>query len=282
MKNELSISRDIPWGEDLIRIRSRGGELAKQVESRILAKYLLLIRNKLETDGQLNRIVASSKPASAAAPKVTVLLREFIELETEDLFEQAVIIILDELEQLRTKDPSLYLVNAETGMVSMPIPKELTRDLVYTPPDYLGEDNQWHKAHPMLHPGIAASIVLATQDNFRLQKALKGINEPLIKQAYDHLSSPERIVEMAKEKLLHIGMVSDDTINVPETQILFGYENAEDIFQSPNTRFSRIHLLSSVLARKIRGLGSNRFSISKISVKKSAKQKWYVVQARVN
>jgi len=268
------------WGDDLVEARESGKEIVGQTVKKVLATYLLQLRKILETNSRIKQIVIDSDPAKAAKPKLMKLLAFECKPDSEDLFEQAIDIILDELDNFREKPSSLYLVDGDTGMTVMP----MTDELIYTPPDYIGEDGKLHKAKPILHPGMAASLTLAVYGQAKIQRHLKKAADPISKQAYKHLSGAEQILEMAKDRLGHIGVKISDNPDKCDQIVEFGREQVEGVMQSPNIRFHRAHMFAAVLAHKILELGgrSAEYFVGSIENKKNAKQSWYTVEIGVN
>ena len=147
------------------------GELTEEIQQ-TLARYLLDIRREFETNDEAKNIVISSDPAIDAKPKLLELFAHKCKPGTEKLFEEAIEIALNELDGFRKNPASLYLIDNATGKSVMPI----TDDLIYTPPDYIGEDGKLHKAKPVVHPGISSSLTLAVYGEAKLKRHLKKIS----------------------------------------------------------------------------------------------------------
>ncbi len=255
-------------------------DLVEKTSSNVLAGYLLRLREIFETNDQIKSIVVNSEPASAAKSKLLKLLTNEYKSNSKDRFEQALNIILDELDDLRQKSSSMYLIDKSTGMPIMPI----TEDLIYTPQDYTGEDGKLHKSKPMLHPGVASSLALHTSSKAKLQKHLSKAKDPTSEQAYKHLSEPEQILEIVKEKLTCMGVEITSTTDKCDKVIEFGREQVEGIMQSPNIRFHRTHMFAAILVNKILKLGgkSSKYSVGPVKNKETSKQTWYTMEVDVS
>lgn len=267
------------WGDDLATVKKHGGDIAT-TEKKVLARYLLELRKTFETNHKAKSIIVNSDPAISAKPQLLKLLSIEYQPDSMEIFEQAVEIILEELDEFRKKPSSLYLIDGETGMTIMP----MTDELIYTPPDYVGEDGKLHKAKPILHPGVAASLTLAIYGKARIKRHLAKVKDDISKQAYKHLSNPEQIVEMAKERLAYLGVeVTSDPDRCNQT-IEFGREQVEGIMQSPNIRFHRAHMFAAVLAHKILALGgrSAKYFIGPVKSQEHSKQRWYTVEVGID
>lgn len=260
-------------------VKHRKADLVETTDEKILANYLLQFRKIFETNGQIRNVVINSDPAIAAKSKLTRLLAGECKPGTEELFKQAIDILLTELDEFRKKPSSLYLVDEDTGKAIMP----MTDDLIFTPPDYIGEDGLWHKSKPTLHPGITASLALAVYGKAKLKKHLQKITDPISEQAYKHLSEPEQILEMVKTRFAHLGIEIIDAPDRCDQKIEFGREQVEGIMQSPNIRFHRAHMFAAVLAQKLLKLGgrSARYFVGSITNEKNSKQTWYIIEAGV-
>jgi len=266
------------WGDNLAIVLAKGGELAEQAEKKLLAEYLILIRTQLETSVKLQKAVTDSDPATEARGKVTQYLSKHIRPGTIEVFRKAVEQILSELDQLRTKKPSLYLVNQATGELVMPINK----DLIFTPPDYIGADGQLHKSNPIVHPGVTSSLALAIHKQAKTNKAIaKSKKNKATEQAYAHISDPNKIIELTKEKLQTAGIEIDNDLDSDSQIIEFGREQSDGIFQSSNLHFHRIQVFSSTLAHKIVKLNPRKCAFGKLEMKHNSKQQWYTVEVRL-
>jgi hypothetical protein len=260
-------------------VKHKKADLVEITDEKILANYLLQFRKILETNGQIRNVVVNSDPAIEAKPKLMRMLADQCKPGSEKLFKQAIDILLTELDEFRRKPSSLYLVDEDTGKAIMPI----TDDLVFTPPDYVGEDGLLHKSKPTLHPGITASLALAVYGKAKIKKHLQKATDSISKQAYKHLSGPEQILEMVKERFDYLGIEIIEAPDRCDQTIEFGREQVEGVMQSPNIRFHRAHMFAAVLAHKLLKLGgrSARYFVGSITNEKNTKQTWYTVEVGV-
>jgi hypothetical protein len=247
------------------------------VEKHVIAGYLLQLRSLLQKSQKLTDTVAAQDKAIEAKPHLieAMELAELVKPGTEHLLDKAVETLLDELEQQRKASPSLYLVSCETGMSVMPIGE---KDIYY-PPKYRGMDGNMHEAKPIVHPGITSSLAIAAHESEK-ERALLALSGNEI--AFAHLSDPDKIVEIAKQKLTNI--VSFCQMDGPWHEIKFGKENAAGMEQSANLAFHRVELFSSILAKRIVSLcgKGGRCQIGKIVKGSSSKQRWYVVSVKLD
>lgn len=254
-------------------------EIVEHVETKQLAEYTLLIRQQLETNIKLRDAVVNSEPASEARGKVTQHLSRHIKLGTIEIFRKAVEQVLTELDELRKRKPSLYLIDQSTGNLIMPVDK----DLIYTPPDYMGADGKIHKSNPVVHPGISSSLAIATHKQAKTNKAIaKSKKNPATAQAYTHISDPDKIIDLTKEKLQTAKIEICDHLEsgLCET-IEFGREQSDGVFQSSNLHFHRIQLFSSTLAHKIIKFNYKKCAFGKLETKHNSKQQWYIVEVKL-
>lgn len=243
----------------------------------VVARYLLKLRDILERDNTVNHKVANCISTEDARP---ILIEAFgpVEPGTEELLERSITILLEELKQQRASKPSMYLVNRETGMSLMPID---AKD-IYTPPDYKdpGGETWIHrhirscKARSIVHPGISSSIALSAHEANKENAIIALAGDAL---AFKHMSEPEQITEMAKQRLT--GLVNFGDANGQWEEIQFGRENIAGMEQAVNTSFHRIELFSVILAKKILHLcgSGGTCQLGSITVRKSPKYRWYVL-----
>jgi len=261
------------WGDDPGEaiVKAAGSPLALQIESDVIAGYLLILRALVEKDEELSDRIAKSKPARLAKPYL-VEACEFVKLGTEYLLDRAAGILLDELEEQR-KNPSLYLVSCKTGRAVMPI----TAKNVYTPPDYEDLDGNLRPAKPVVHPGITSSLAIVAHETAKQESLVALAGREL---AFVHLSAPEQMVEMAKQKLT--GDVIFGNVDGPWQEIEFGKENAAGMEQSVNAAFHRVELFSAILAKRILTLcgRGGRCQAGSVSSHRGAKQSWYALSVK--
>lgn len=264
---------DYEWGDDPGSVLARipGSPLAKRVEKDVVAGYLLQLRDLLQQSQELADMVAAHDKAIEAKPHLVKAV-ELVKPGTEHLLDKAAGMLLEELEQQR-KAPGLYLVSCETGLSVMPIGG---KD-VYHPPEYRGMDGNMHEARPVVHPGITSSLAIAAHEAEK-EHALMALSGN--EMAFAHLSDPDKIVEIAKQKLA--GAVSFVQMDGPWHEIEFGRENAAGMEQSANLAFHRVELFSSILAKRIVSLCGNggRCQIGEIVKNSGSKQRWYVVSVK--
>jgi hypothetical protein len=281
MTKKLVRAQDPPWWEDthaqLKEARAEGGELAGQLEARIRAGYLRQIRRELEEDEDLRKKVADAVPAADAKPVVLESLCHLARFGSDDLFEEAVGQVLKELEVQRKAEPALYLVNDETGELVMPI----TEKDIFVPPDYVDEGGTLRPARPVVHPGIAAGLAMMAAKAHRRRKVsdLAG-EDPVRSKAYEHILEPERILEMAKEKLAHAEVSFTELPEEREEDIEFGRESLEGT-QSVNPAFHRSSMFASILAQKVlKVCGRGEVEFGRIRPMEDKKSRWFVVGVR--
>lgn len=261
-------------------ISTQRKELTEHTEDKQLVEYLILVRYQLENDTKLKDIVVNSNPAIEAKGTVIQHLLAYIKPDTETLFRKAVEQILSELDDIRTKKPSLYLVDQSTGNLLMPV----DNNSIFTPPDYVGEDGKIHKSNPIVHPGVSSSLAMAMHKHAKINKAIaKSKKNPATKQAYTHLVDPDKIIEFTKEKLQTAGVEISTSISVEESHTIeFGREQITGVFQSSNLYFHRIQIFSSTLAHKILKLKFKKCEFGKLESKHNSKQQWYVIEVKLS
>jgi hypothetical protein len=262
------------WGDDPIAAieKAPGSPLALQLESEVVAGYLIQLRKMLEEDTDVANMVAECDPAQLAKPGIIKAFK-LVKPGTQHLLEKAADSLLAELDQQRKAAPSLYLVSCKTGRAVMPIS---AKD-VYTPPDFEGLDGKLHKAKPIVHPGITSNLAIAAHESAKETSIISLAGQEL---AFSHLSDPERMIESAKQKLS--GIVNFGDVQGTWHEIEFGKENAAGMEQAVNPAFHRVELYSSVLARRILALcgRGGQCQIGSIRNLRGAKHRWYSLDVR--
>jgi hypothetical protein len=268
--------QEYKWGDDpgAALVKAAGSPLALQIADDIIAGYLITLRTLLETNVELSDKIASSHPAQNARTDL-ISACELVKPGTLHLLEKAADMLLEELEQQRKSGSNLYLVSCKTGRSVMPID---AKD-VYVPPDYEGLDGKLHKSKPIVHPGISSNLAIVAHE-FAKENALVSIAGQEL--AFIHLSAPERMVEMAKQKLS--GVVLFENVDGPWHVVEFGRENSAGMEQSVNAAFHRIELFSSVLAKKILTLcgQGGRCRVGSVKSHRGAKHRWYSLDVRLD
>lgn len=278
--SEVAMSNQVPsdssWGEDIysLAISKVLGDspVVKRLEDAISARYRREIRNSFETDESVISILAGVEDPKSVHEEVCQALAKSAREGTEYLFEQTVGELLDELRQLKKNNPSLYLVDEATGKLVLP----LRPGAIYQPPPYKDENGQIHKSRPILHPGISAPLA-ETKTNADRESVALANPAPV----YDHLRSPEAMVERAKEKLHEMGFDATENEGTQHEVMAFGREYHDGALQSPNPMFHRVEAFGGALARQVaRFLRENQitgFRLSSPTLKQNSKWRWYEV-----
>ena len=267
--------QEYKWGDDpgAAIEKAAGTPLAVQIEEDVVAGYLLLLRTLLERDSELTARVAACNPAKLALDELVAACK-MVKPGTAHLVGKAANILLTELEQQRKADPSLYLVSCKTGRAVMPI----TADKVFTPPDFEGLDGRMHKSRPIVHPGLSSSLAIASHESAK-EIATMALSGGEI--AFVHLSAPEQMVEMARQKLGK--QIVFGNVQGPWQEVEFGKENVAGMEQSVNLAFHRVELFSSVLARRILAMcgQGGRCDVGKVRSHRGAKHRWYSLSVKI-
>lgn len=242
-----------------------------------LVACLLDVRKEFQTDkfGAVE-IVVSHDPATEAKPDLMRHLSSLCDKYGDDVLGEALDILLEELEEQRGADPSLYLVSLETGRAVRPIGDG---DVVHLP-DYVGEDGLKHPSSPIVHPSVTSDLAMRDQARSKIAKMTRAASKS--PHAYDHILNPSKILEGAKEKLSAVCDIVPEVEDGKAVHIEFGHESA-DMSQPINPRFHRANMLSKVLAQRVIDLMDDPrkrwvCSIGELRVEKSSKFRWFVVE----
>lgn len=282
MTNEIekiSESQNL-WGDDprmeLVKIRDAGLVIADDLLQKAEAKYLIDIRHQLQSNPKINRIAAEAFPAISALIPLADEMRDLIKEGSEDIFLSMLEYVLNELDELRKSKPANYLVDDRTGKIVAPIEE----DTIIRPDPTVDENGIVQVQNPYINPILAASIALDTAAKERDAKIKKLAADPVNGLAYRHLTEPDRIVELAKERLRTFGITILDEPNSEKEIIEFGKETTEADHQAPNIRYHRLSVYSAVLATVIsRKCEKGGICwIGPIQKKMNSKQRWYQVE----
>jgi hypothetical protein len=245
-------------------------DTAYEAEKRVQRDYLLAIR----------RMLTENDAAQAALTKGDQRRQQLIEAcidivypGTEDVYETAVDVILEEHDKLVSTGSKVYIVDQSTGLAVLP----LTDQSVFRPTDFIGEDGQIHKSQPILHPGISSALALLNQEKERTRIALiRG------GPAYEHIRDPSSIVTIATECLAAHGITVEPCSEGQTIAIEVGREQVDGVFQSPNLACHRHALFGALLARKIAAIGVHRCEIRTPKLCQDSKQRWYTIDVIVS
>lgn len=270
------VPSDPAWGEDVYSLavgKVLGDEkLVARVEEAITTRYRREIRASFETNENVVAILTNAGDPKSVQGEVSAALSSMIREGTEYLFDQILGELLDELVQLKKNSPSLYLVDEASGKLIIP----LRQGAVYQPPPYKDDEGNLHKSKPILHPGISAPLAESKAGADREAAALA--NPSLV---YDHLRSPEAIVERAKEKLQEMGFDTTKAASGSPDTVAFGREYHDGALQSPNPMFHRVEAFGGALARQVARLLQERqvlgCGLSRPVLKQNSKWRWYEV-----
>lgn len=273
--------KEIPWGEDvhaLWKESGKSGALARKAGERIFAEYAIALRKVFESDETAREILIGSTPAVDAKDMILYSFSHLAREESRDVFEKAVVFVLEELDRLRKAPPSLYIVDSKTGRAAIP----LGENGIYQPPDFVDEGGNLRRAKPIVHPGISSSLALAeAESNRRLQVEEAAAASPLAKMAFDHLTDPESVAKKANELLRKAGV--EPCEDGEEIFVEFGHESIAGPLQSVNVAFHRRELLGRLLANKVieKLCGNGVATVVGAAKEGGAKRQWWKARAVV-
>ncbi len=265
------MSDEYKWGDDPVAAiqKAAGSSLAVQIEDDIVAGYLILLRKEIESNSELSELIAKGNSENVVKTALTSACK-LVKPGTDYLLDRVISMLLEELEQHRQAKPSLYLISQKTGRAIIPIE---AKD-VYTPPDYIGLDGKIHKSNPIVHPKLSSSLAIASYEAAKQELVLTKIT-PKTHMAHTHLSTPEQIVQKARQKLAGLPPCE----NGEWKDVEFGKEHVAGMEQSVNPSFHRVELFSSILARKVFELcgKGGQYNFGSIRSCRNAKLRWYVI-----
>jgi hypothetical protein len=255
---------------DLVRSGSQTLANINEPEDRRISRIRIWLRKQFEEEQNVREILLASFPAQAAKQHLIDYLGEQIQekLWNQEFFHQILDELLAELEEQRSAEPSLYLVDANTGKSIM----RLREEAIYQPPDYIGEDGIQRRAKPVLHPGISVPLTMRAHNEGRLAKASANPNSA---SALLAIREPNSIIEAAIPHLQQMGYEVGPLDSGEPEEVEVGRE-FYDPLQSQNVMFHRHAAFGAILARRIaeRMGEAKKCDILRAVSEKNSKQRW--------
>jgi hypothetical protein len=281
-------THETTWGEDvfaLVSARALGSdELARQTEESVEKRYRLELRDRFVHDVKVSRAIEESRDCllnEASWESIRGLLVDSIRAGTEEIFDRILKELLVELDAMYKGEPTAYLVDRENGKIIMPI----TDREIYTPPPYTDEAGITHPSKPMLHPAVAAPLMLKKQEDERQSLAVRKATEAGQLPAVEHLVlGPDAILERARTLLQgqNVEVAPLQGSSVQQT-VEVGRERLDDMLQAPNYSFHRSQMYGSLLAKKVLDLlsGQRKCELRSAVLRRGSKEQWYEVSVEI-
>lgn len=241
----------------------------------VRARYLMRLREMMQGSPNVVAVVKASFPATEAF--------SFLEQEgqwmaapgTEDVYKDAVMYVLAELDGLRGGGDQAYVVDASTGEIVAP----LTKEMVLVPPPYLDEAGVERASKPVLSPEVAQALIMRSAAEHEAAEVRAKAAHPVTGLAYRHLTEPDRIVDLASSRLRESGLTLDPDLDEDVRTFEFGKEAEGSDLQSTNPFYHRLWSYSQVLATRVmRDAGTGgTFWIGPVRLEKDGDHRWYSV-----
>jgi len=274
----------------LVRARDAGIEPDRDLLVSVRARYLLDLRRRLQDDESIRAVVTASVPATDAYRFVESRAWDVVREGTEDIYRDAVMFLLAELDELRGKGDQAYVVDTSTGEIVAP----LTEDILFYPTPYEEERNAPDGSvervtvtpAPILDPKLTSAMLMRAQSDSREAKVRGLAKDPVRGRAYLHLTDPQRIAEIARQRLAESGLrerAETDMGDCEAFTIEFGQEANEADLQATNPFFHRLWSYSAILASRVMqasGTGGE-FWLGEVKGGRDEEVRWYSVKARV-
>lgn len=281
--------------ERLVRIRDAGLVPDRELLVSTRAKYLLGLRTKFQNDESIRSVVTASIPATDAFSFVESKAWDLVREGTEDIYRDAVMFLLSELDELRKGGDQAYVVDTTTGEIMAP----LTKDILFYPEPYEDEkmivDERTGSMslqkvivtpNPILDPKLTSAMLMKAQSDAREAEVRRRAADPVTGRAYLHLTDPQRIAELAHQRMRESGLrrVEEEALGDCElTVVEFGQEANEADLQATNPFFHRLWSYSAILASRVMTLAGTRgeYWMSEVSGNRDEEVRWYSVTVRV-
>ncbi len=279
----------------LVRARDAGMVPEPEIMVSVRAKYLLDLRKKLQEDESIRAVVTASVPATDAFRFVEGRAWDLVREGTEDVYRDAIMFLLAELDGLRGKGDQAYVVDTSTGEIVAP----LTKDVLFYPDPYEEErtvrdertgETSLQKVKvtpaPILDPKLTSAMLMKAQSDSREARVRKLAEDPVRGRAYLHLTDPQRIAELAHQRLGECGIVqrTEQWLQNGELHTVeFGREPNEADLQATNPFFHRLYSYSAILASRVAMLAGTggEYWMGKVRGGRDEEERWYSVSVRV-
>ncbi len=283
MKIQLDDDYKIPYGEDPHRLlaisrRSSSTEVMIHAEKAVLIQYRLRIREEFEKNKDVESVLQSHKVATEAFAELKNVLSSMIRSESEDLFDKTLHELLEELEELKKRPASLYLIDEE-GKTSAAVKPEH----FYKPPDFVDESGKLRKSTTIVHPGLSVQLAMKRHETSK-ESSLIQRYEGKAELALQHLKDSSSIARHAIEILSSAGIeIANFEGERTVIEIEFGQERQEGILQGFNPKFHRASAFSSILSKRILEelQSGTKCNILDVSLKTNSKKRWYVAKIEI-
>ena len=139
---------------------------------------------------------------------------------------------------------------------------------------------------PILDTKLTSAMLLKAQSDDREAAVRRKAADPVTGRAYLHLTDPQRIAELAHQKLGERGLAerTEEWLkDSPLETVEFGQETNEADLQATNPFFHRLWSYSAILASRIMALAGTRgeYWMSEVRGGRDEEVRWYSVQVRV-
>ncbi len=241
----------------------------------VRARYLMRLRDMLQRSPNVVSVVSASVPATDAFSFLEQEGQWMVTIGTEDVYKDAVMYVLVELDGLRLGGDQAYVVDTSTGEIVAP----LTKEMVLVPPPYVDEGGIERASKPVLNPEVAQALIMRAAAENEAAEVRQKAAHPVKGLAYRHLTEPDRIVELATSRLLESGLRLDEGLDEDVRSFEFGKEAEGSDLQSTNPSYHRLWSYSQALAARVMreaGTGGT-FWIGPVRLERDGDSRWYSV-----
>jgi hypothetical protein len=279
----------------LVRARDAGLVPDPELLVSTRAKYLLGLRERLQGDESIKAVVTASIPATDAFSFVEGKAWDLVREGTEDIYRDAVMFLLAELDGLRNGGDQAYVVDTATGEIVAP----LTKDIIFYPEPYEDErlvvdertgSTSMQKVMvtpgPILDPKLTSAMLMKAQSDTREAEVRRKAADPVTGRAYLHLTDPQRIADLAHQKMRESGLrrrLEAEMEGCEAETVEFGQEANEADLQATNPFFHRLWSYSAILASRVMMKAGTRgeYWMSEVRGGRDEEVRWYSVSVRV-
>jgi len=264
---------------ELAVAREAGVEVREELVREVRARYLMGLRAIMQGSPNVVAVLSASYPATEAFDFLGEQGAHMVVSGTVDVYRDAVMFVLAELDELRKGGDQAYVVDTSTGEIVAP----LTKEMVLVPPPYLDEQGIERPSKPVLNPEVAMGLILKSAAESQAADVRRRAAHPVTGRAYLHLTDPDRIVEIATQRLRDSGLSLDPDLEEDVVTLEFGRESEEADLQSTNPFYHRLWSYSNVLSTRVMRMAgtAGRFWIGPVRQERDGEHRWYSVLVKV-
>lgn len=262
-----------------IELRGSSGNLTNEEYKRVASWVSRSILHFISGEHKkpCEKVLTSSATIEEKKNKILNIMGDFVNPDAKDIFDEVLSLFIKNDQELRLNNEKMLLDGDGNPIL------KFTDDMLYQPPPVLLPNGKLKNQAKILHPGISSSIVLVKHEQGKKDEFIEKFGEEACKSFLVNKDTPSLVQERTIENLKSLGKTVNNSLVGVLKHFVFGQENIEGKYQSPNMKFSRLEVLSKVLSKLVeRELqGEEVYNIKEIRICKDRKNTWFEAQVVV-